>query len=156
MIELRFHHVGVGTTDFEGAIECYQGLGHRLHRQLDDPGLNVRVAFLSGPRGIGPWIEVLAPLGPDGPLKALLARRSLPAPYHTCYAVDDLERATEHVRLADFVALTAPKPALAFGNQRVAFFFNRSIGLIELVERPPSELAPFGDARQVQCAPSPP
>jgi hypothetical protein len=64
ILNLQFHHVGIGTEDFDGAIESYLCLAHSLL-------------------------------------------------------------------------------ALAFDNQPVAFFFNRSIGLIELVERPPSHLAPF-------------
>ena len=143
MADLRFHHVGIGTRDFEGAIACYEQLGHTLHLRVDDPILNVRVAFLTGPDGHGPWFELLAPLGPDGPLHALLARRALPSPYHTCYAVDDLQASTQRLRGWRFVPLHPPKPALAFDNQPVAFFYNSKIGLIELVERPPSHLAAF-------------
>jgi methylmalonyl-CoA/ethylmalonyl-CoA epimerase len=145
MLDLLFHHVGIGTEDFDGAIETYQRLGHSLYCRVDDPVLDVRIAFLTGPHGAGPWFEVLAPLGPDGPLKSLIRRRSLPAPYHTCYAVDDLEHAASDVRSAGFMAVGEPRPALAFDNQPVGFFFSRTIGLIELVERPPKRLASLAD-----------
>ncbi len=34
------------------------------------------------------WIEIVSPIGPDGPLKSLIARKVLPTPYHTCSATE--------------------------------------------------------------------
>jgi methylmalonyl-CoA/ethylmalonyl-CoA epimerase len=135
--KLVFHHVGVGTVDFDGAIQTYQALGHRLHSRVDDHGLNVRVAFLSCPGAAGPWIEILAPLGEGGPLKALIARKALPSPYHTCYAVEQLEAAADDLRTVGFLPIGEPRSALAFQGARVAFFYHGTLGLLELVEAPP-------------------
>lgn len=131
-----FHHVGVGTRDFDGAIATYRALGHRLHSRVDDPVLDVRVAFLRAPGESGPWIEILAPLGPNGALKSLLARKSLPTPYHTCYVVPDLAGAASHLRELEFLPLGDPAPAIAFGGQPVAFFSSLTVGMIELVQAP--------------------
>ena len=49
MIELTFHHVGVGVLDMEAAIATYEALGHRLVRRVDDPGINIKVAVLASP-----------------------------------------------------------------------------------------------------------
>ena len=106
--------------------------------RVDDPGLDIRVAFLSCPGGTGPWIEILAPLGKDGPLKSLIARKALPSPYHTCYAVDQLDGAADHLRAIGFLPLGSPQSALAFGGARVAFFYHGTLGLLELVESPPA------------------
>ncbi len=135
MSPLRFHHVGVGTARFEEAIAVYERLGYRLALSIDDPGLDVRVAFLEG--GGGPWVELLGPLGPEGPLKSYLSRRILPAPYHTCYATAELEAAGEALREGGFLPLGAARPALAFRGARVAFHYHPAIGLVELVENPP-------------------
>ncbi len=137
MVNLSFHHVGVGTTNFDGAIELYVALGHRLHSRVDDPGLNVRIAFLACPGGQGPWIEILSPLNPGGPLDSLIARQFLPSPYHTCYGVDDLDVAAKELRGKSFLPAGPARPALAFANARVQFFYPSAIGLLELVERPP-------------------
>jgi methylmalonyl-CoA/ethylmalonyl-CoA epimerase len=137
MIDLQFHHVGVGTTDFEGAIRTYEALGHRLQSSVDDPGLNVRIAFLACPGEEGPWIEILAPLAEGGPLTSLVKRRALPSPYHTCYSVAELEPAVADLRSVGFLPLAEPKNALAFDNARVVFLFHAAIGLVELVENPP-------------------
>lgn len=133
---LEFHHVGVGALDFDGAIETYVALGHRLHSRVDDPLLDVRIAFLKAPGQEAPWVEILSPLGPNGPLKSLIGRRALPSPYHTCYVVSDLPRASEQLRELGFLALGEAKPALAFGGQPVAFFLSQTIGLLELVQGP--------------------
>ena len=135
-IELKFHHVGVGVLDMEGAICTYQVLGHRLVRLVDDPGINIRVAFLATPSS-GPWIELLAPLNSRGPLDSLIKRKLLPSPYHTCYAVDGIELAGAQLRDEGFMQLGATCEAVAFDGARVAFHYHDVVGLIELVERPP-------------------
>jgi methylmalonyl-CoA/ethylmalonyl-CoA epimerase len=129
-----FHHVGIGTADLPAAVRVYESLGYTLHAQVDDVELGVRAAFL-GSRG--PWIEIVAPLGEGGgPLKALLARGALPAPYHTCYAVEDLAAASKLLTLRGFLALGKPKPAIAFGGASILYHAHRAIGLVELAERP--------------------
>ena len=142
MIELRFHHVGIGTTDFEAAIDTYVAMGHRLEIRVDDPGLNIRVAFLACPDPAGPWIEILGVLEPGGPLDGLIKRRVLPSPYHTCYTVQDLDLAGSFLREIGFVPLSDPRPALAFSNARIQFSYHPAIGLIELVESPPPFAVP--------------
>jgi methylmalonyl-CoA/ethylmalonyl-CoA epimerase len=128
------HHVGVGTTDLEAAVRVYESLGYAVHLRIEDPGLGVRAAFLGSGR---PWIEIVAALDDSGgPLKGLIARGALPAPYHTCYAVDDLTAASQQLKTRGFLALGKPKPALAFGGAPILFHSHRAIGLVELVERP--------------------
>jgi methylmalonyl-CoA/ethylmalonyl-CoA epimerase len=131
-----FHHVGVGVLDMEGAIRTYESLGHRLVRCVDDPGINIRVAFLASPSS-GPWIELLAPLKPRGPLESLIKRKLLPSPYHTCYGVDDIDLAGAQLRDEGFMQLGATCEAVAFDGARVAFHCHDIVGLMELVERPP-------------------
>ena len=136
-MKLTFHHVGVGTTEFDKTVETYIALGHRLYCSVDDPLLNVRVAFLASPGDLSLWIEVLAPLGVNGPLQSLIARNLLPSPYHTCYSVPQLGEAGEELLLRGFLPIGEPRAALAFNGARVAFFYHPAIGLMELVESPP-------------------
>ena len=136
MIDMTFHHVGVGVLDMQDAIRLYEALGHRLVRNVEDPGINIRVAFLASPSG-GPWIELLAPLNPRGPLDSLIKRKLLPSPYHTCYGVNDIEQAGDQLRAEGFMQLGPTREAVAFDGARVAFHYHAVVGLIELVERPP-------------------
>ena len=102
---------------------------------MDDTGLDVRIAFLRGQTG--PYIEIVAPLGPNGPLKSLLSRRLLPSPYHTCYATEDVVATGKYIRNKGFIPLGEPRPALAFGGAIIAYYYHPATGMLELVERPP-------------------
>lgn len=150
MTPLRFHHVGVGTLRFEEAITVYVGLGYTLVAVVDDGGLGVRVALLRA--SDGPLIEVVAPLGPDGPLAAHLARRVLPSPFHTCYATPDLDESSAALRERGFLPLGEPRPALAFKGARIAHHVHPAIGLVALLELAapvvpgPSDDSPAGPA----------
>jgi methylmalonyl-CoA/ethylmalonyl-CoA epimerase len=134
-VMLQFHHVGVGTARFDEAIETYQQLGHRLLVRVDDPLLNIRVAFLAGTAH--PLIEILAPLNQPGPLDSYVRRKLLPSPYHTCYEVADMDDGVNRLREMGFRQVSEPLPAVALQGARVAFFHQPSIGLLELAERPP-------------------
>lgn len=136
-IGLEFHHVGIGTTDFDSAIRVYEAIGYTPATCVEDRGLGVKVAFLSHPRAASPWIEMLAPLGEESPLRSLIERGALPSPYHTCYAVHDLKTAHRALKHAGLIQISKAAPAVAFGGAPVAFFYNKSVGLIELVENPP-------------------
>jgi len=135
LTRLKFHHFGIGTATFEPAIAVYIDLGYELIDSMDDTGLDVRIAFLRG--GQGPYIEIVAPLSPDGPLKSLLSRRLLPSPYHTCYETEDLVETGEYIQNLGFLSLGDPCPALAFGGALIAYYYHRATGMLELVERPP-------------------
>jgi methylmalonyl-CoA/ethylmalonyl-CoA epimerase len=133
---MRFHHLGVGTMSFQEAIETYRTLGYRLILSVEDPRLAVNVAFLHEPQS--PWIEIVSPLGPDGPLKSFITRKMLPSPYHTCYATDQIETCREQLRDLGFLPLGEPQPAVAFAGARIAYHYHPAVGLLELVENPPA------------------
>ena len=128
-------HVGIALASL-AAADAYLALGWRALREDQDlPEQGVRVRMLGG--GPGPALEVLVPLGDDGPVARFLARRG-PGLHHLAFAVADLE--AEMARLA---ALGAPfvdaRPRSGYGGHRVAFLHPSWAGgvLVELVERPP-------------------
>lgn len=132
----QFHHVGVGTTDFEGAIKAYEALGYKTCIVVDDPGLCVRVALLRA--STGPLVEIVSPLGSDHPLKSLIARKVLPSPYHTCYSTADIVIGRERLFELGYMPLGDIRPAVAFDGARIAYQYHPAIGLLELVENPPA------------------
>jgi methylmalonyl-CoA/ethylmalonyl-CoA epimerase len=136
IITMRFHHIGIGTVSFHEAIEAYRTLGYHLILSTEDPVLDVRVAFLY--EAGSPWIEIVSPLGPDGPLKSFIGRKILPSPYHTCYATEHIETCREQLRGLGFLPLGEPKPAMAFAGARIAYHYHSALGLLELVENPPA------------------
>ena len=126
-------HVGIAVRDIEEALGFYaQGLGLELERVETVPEQGVRVAFL--PLG-DTEIELLEPLGEEGPLARFLEKRG-EGIHHLCIAVADIE-----ATLADLAAqgfrLIDETPRTGAGGARVAFVHPRSAHgvLIELVER---------------------
>ena len=133
---LKFHHVGIGTTMFEDAISVYLQLGYELICSIDDADLDLRVAFVR--KDDSPYIELLAPLSPDGPLKSFLARGLLPSPYHTCYETSDINESGDRLQQQGFFPVTKPRPSRALNGALFAYFYHAAIGLLELVEGPTS------------------
>ena len=56
-------------------------------------------------------------------------------PYHICYMVENMEAAVATLRSQRYVLVRKPEPAVAFDNRRVAFLYNKQVGLIEIVEK---------------------
>lgn len=132
MSALRFHHVGVGTARPEKALAAYTQLGYTLVRAVDDEVLDVRLALLQAPGS--PFVELVSPLSPAGPLKSFLERKQLPSPYHTCYATPALEVAIAGLRDHGFLPIMEPTPAKLFDGARVCYLYQGAIGLVELLE----------------------
>ena len=60
--------------------------------------------------------------------------RNVATPYHICYEVRDIEKTIEILKKRKYILTDNLKPAIAFGNRRVAFLLSREAGLIELLE----------------------
>jgi len=131
----RFHHVGIATKSFKDAVSVYFSLGYELICAVDDPGLDIQVAFFRDAEG--PYIEIVAPLGSNGPLKSLISRGLLPSPYHTCYETLDILEAGKLIQNLGFFPVLDPHPALAFAGALIAYYYHPATGLLELVENPP-------------------
>lgn len=127
-------HVGIAVADLEAAAAAYATLGwHAAEGDEEVAAQGVRVRMLRG--GPGPGLELLAPVGADGPVARFLERRG-PGLHHLAYAVADLDAEMTRLRAleAPFVD-AAPRPG--HGGTRVAFVHPRWTGgvLVELVER---------------------
>lgn len=128
-------HVGVAVRSIAATSRFYRevlGLGVAEPEAL--PSAGVTVAFV----GEGATrIELLEPLGSEGPIARFLERRG-EGIHHIAFAVPDAARALEQARAAGYEPIdTAPRPG-AHGT-RVAFLHPRGTHgvLVELVEQPP-------------------
>ncbi len=130
----QLDHVAMAVADLQSATDAYLLLG-LVQAEADEevPSQGVTVRALRG----GPvLIELLAPLGDDGPVARFLAKRG-PGLHHVALKVDDL--AAELKRLAAAgVPLLDDEPRSGRAGTRVAFVHPRFAGgvLIELVEHP--------------------
>lgn len=126
----RFDHVGVAVADLELAVETYvRSLGAVAEAEtFEDPMQQVRIRFLN--LG-GMRIELLQPDTERSPLHNLLKRGI--GMYHVCHEVDDLDAELERLKAEGVKVVSPPKPAVAFGNRRVAFTMCQGL-MVELLE----------------------
>ena len=55
---------------------------------------------------------------------------------HVAYLVSDLSAARDRLTAADFVAISDPKPAVAYGGSAIQFFMSPICSVVELIEAP--------------------
>lgn len=132
MENFKFHHFGVACRNIDKTAEEYSVLGYSKGEIVFDPLQNIHICFLSHPSM--PLIELLSPVDGNSPVVQILEKNGV-TPYHTCYAVDNLEDAIKNFKHRRYVIVSPPKEACAIENRRVAFLYNTDAGLMELVER---------------------
>lgn len=130
---MKFHHIGVAVKDIEKTAAVYVLGGYEQSVTTFDPVQNVNICWLT--REGMPTVELLAPVDESSPVCKTLEKNGV-TPYHTCYTVENIETAMDALRKMKYVAVSKPEVAPAISNCKVAFMFNRNVGLIELVEAP--------------------
>lgn len=131
--EFKFHHIGVAVNDIDTTASVYEQGGYHRSASIFDPVQNVNICWLT--REGYPTVELLAPVDETSPVCKTLEKNGV-APYHTCWIVPNIEDAAQQLRKQRYVMVRKPAEAVAICGSRVAFFFNKAVGLIELVEEP--------------------
>lgn len=126
----RLDHVGIAVANLELAVETYvRSLGAVAEDEtFSDDNQEVRLRFLN--LG-GMRIELLQPDSERSPLHTILKRGI--GIYHVCHEVDDLDAELERLKAEGVKVISPPKPAVAFGNRRVAFTMCQGL-MVELLE----------------------
>lgn len=139
-LNFKLLHVGVAVPALDPAAESLGALfGYRLvSGPFDDPIQKVRVNFLAHSSMDAAEIELIAPLGDDSPVKAMLAKGSGGA-YHLCFQTSDIDAALAHAKNKGCIILSGPVPAVAFGGRRIAWLYTPARQLFELVEAEKAE-----------------
>lgn len=130
---MKFHHIGVAVKEIEKTATVYVQGGYNKSAITFDPIQNVNICWLV--KDGMPTVELLAPVDEKSPVNKTLEKNGV-TPYHTCYIVDDIESAVKELRKQKYIVVSKPEPAVAINNCKVAFLYNKNIGLIELVEEP--------------------
>ncbi len=128
-----FHHIGVATDNIDTTAAVYIQGGYRRSKTVFDPIQNVNICWLT--RNGMPTVELLAPVDEMSPVKKIIEKNGV-APYHICYIVNNIEENSQRLRQMHYILVKKAEKAIAFRGSKVAFFFNRNVGLIELVEAP--------------------
>jgi methylmalonyl-CoA/ethylmalonyl-CoA epimerase len=128
---LTVHHIGYLVKKIEHAERQFEELGYVVERERHyDDIRKVDITFLTKDSY---RVELVSPVAPDSVVSGLI-KRYKNAPYHICYAVDNLEANLEKLGSQGFVQITKVQPAPAIDGRRVVFLQNAAIGMIELVE----------------------
>ena len=132
MSDIKVHHYGLATDNLERSIETLRLLGYHVGEITLDPIQRVRVAFASMPQEA--MIELVCDVDENGPTHGILSKTGNGL-YHICYEVSNLEETMKKLRDERFLLLRAPIPAVACDGRRIAWMYNRHIGLIEFLEK---------------------
>ncbi len=130
----RFHHTGFVVASIAAVMEsfCKAVGGSNWSETWHDPLQRVRVAFIYPSHPGDPSVELVEPAGPDSPVGKFLERGG--GLHHLCYEVDNLDGAVRGASARGLVMILRPRPAVAFGGRRIAWFLSRDKLLIEYLE----------------------
>ena len=131
---MKFHHIGVAVNDIEKTAAVYVLGGYNQSAITFDSVQNVNICWLTK-EGM-PTVELLAPIDESSSPVCKTLEKNGVTPYHTCYIVEDIGTAVAELRKMEYVVVVKPVEAPAISNCKVCFLFNKSVGLIELVEAP--------------------
>jgi catechol 2,3-dioxygenase-like lactoylglutathione lyase family enzyme len=135
----RVHHVGFVVDDLAAAERLFAALGYaRRGDAVEDGYQRAELVFLerTGANPSEPLIELIRPLDEKARTYEFTKRNQFQI-HHLCYATDDIAVAISQARTARFTQVQPVVPAPAIGGSRIAFFYARAVGLVEVVERPP-------------------
>ncbi|MFN5058413.1 MAG: VOC family protein [Chloroflexota bacterium] len=128
---MEIHHIGYAVSNIDLAIEQFRLLGYSVGDVIVDDYRHVYIAFA---RQGAYCIELIAPNGEHSPVSKILQKNG-PTPYHICYVVDDMDASLALLKEQNWVLIVPPANAIAFDNRTVAFVYNRSVGIAELLAR---------------------
>lgn len=78
-------------------------------------------------------LELIEPLNETSPVSEVLKRKK-GSLHHMCFIAEDFEQDIKRLQENKCLMISPPKPAVAFNNQRVVFFFTPTYEVIEIVE----------------------
>lgn len=126
--DLRVHHIGCLVTNIEQAIKLYGNLGYKKKSFYYDSIRKIKYAFLSGEI----VLELVCP-DENSAYKKLYEKYST-GPYHICYATSTFDQTCNKMRKLHFLKIGNIEVAKEGCNNRMCFFYNTQLGLIEIYE----------------------
>lgn len=131
---MNVDHIGIAVSDLDAAVQFYaHAFGAVVSERYTLSHDSVSVAFLDGGNVL---IELLQPLGEDGPVARFLRRRG-EGLHHIAFLVPDITQALADAR-AQGRRLIDEHPRSGAGGRLIAFLHpSTSHGvLIELIQAP--------------------
>lgn len=127
---MEIHHIGYLVKNIEKSEKKFQSLGFLVeYDKKYDEIRDVNISFLVN----GNYRVELVEPQKTSELYSLL-KNYKNEPYHICYIVDSLDDAIRKLQNDGYTVIQSPVEAPCINNQRVAFLYNSSLGIIELLE----------------------
>ncbi|MGE5329181.1 MAG: thioester reductase domain-containing protein [Deltaproteobacteria bacterium] len=126
-----FDHVAIAVKNMKEAEEYYKLLGYKITSQVYDQLQNSYLSMCISNKYLP--IELVAPVNEKSPSYDI-AETHGEIPYHLCYRVSNIKSFLERIQDIEYDIVSDEKPAVLFGNQKVAFIRVKKVGLIELLE----------------------
>ena len=131
----KIEHIGIAVTSLEEGEKLYEALlGVKSYKREEVVSEKVITSFFrQGPNKI----ELLAPIGDDGPISKFLAKRGQGI-HHIAYAVTDILAEMERLKKEGFTLLNE-EPKHGADNKLVCFVHPKTAGgvLVELCQERP-------------------
>ncbi len=128
---MKVHHFGYLIKNMEQAINSFKELGYTaVSESVYDNNRKINICFLDNN---GTMVELIEPVSEESTVSGLFKKIGV-APYHICYIVPDLDKAISELRIRRYIITAKAMEAPALENRRVAFMYNKNVGLIELLE----------------------
>jgi methylmalonyl-CoA/ethylmalonyl-CoA epimerase len=115
----RLNHVAIAVADLAKAAHVYRDtLGADVSAAMPQPDHGVTTVFINLPNT---KIELLAPLGPDSPIRKFLERNPDGGIHHVCYEVGDIGAARDRLVAAGARVLGDGTPKIGAHGKPVLF-----------------------------------
>ena len=124
---MKFHHIGIATIDINNTIKKLKKYFeiNDISDVVYDSNQNAYLCMITLKDGT--MIELI-----NGEVVANILKKRQYL-YHTCYAVENIEKTIENLQNDGAILVKTPQEAILFNNKKVAFLM-WDLGLIELVE----------------------
>lgn len=128
---MKIHHIGYAVRNIGISAEKFEKLGYnKCSNIIEDSKRKVFILFMEKD---GYLIELIAPLNDESHISTLL-KKTGSSPYHFCYEVQNMDVEIAELLNSGYILIEEASEAAAIGNKKVAFLFNKDIGILELVE----------------------
>ena len=125
-------HIGYAVRDIAETAAPYVAAGWELSEVYNEEVQHTKIAFLTKPGFT--TIELVSPLDGPSPVDEYIQNGGV-QPYHICYRVENMMDAVESLHNEDFMPLFMPVESVAMLNKQICYLYNKSVGLIEIVEK---------------------
>ncbi len=132
-MKMEIDHVGYLTNSIESTACDFINMGYKKGEVYKDDNQNTYICFMTKQGETN--VELVEPYEDNLKMQKLFKRQGGVSPYHICYTVDKMDEAFEDMSNMGFLPMFAPVKAIAFNNRKICYFWKKSIGYIELVEK---------------------